>query len=367
VVTYLGLRVTKYSVVFVLLMTILAAPATAYDEVTPPTGRGCPQCHGLDEGETTLTIQTLRPRRGPHGGYTTGTQNCQTCHTIHDAPLGSIMLLPAPSIRDTCLTCHDGTGGKGVYGTLAARGIEATSGHRIEWTNVIPGGSSTGGSAVKTFLGGGGLLTCSDCHSPHGADTVQPFTGDRIRVSAPQAFPTTHPAAAVKTDRLLKRRPTTATQSVNVYGTNWCGACHIGRLSGAHPATSHPVATDAANVHYDRVVRVSAPNTTSVVWGTLGASNRGYVMPTSTASPPGRQFPICQQCHEDPRSVGNDPARRQQISTLGGFNEEFRITAADGTVATDNPRFQMFPHESAVPRLLMETGDNLCLNCHDPR
>ena len=357
----------KYTILCSLLMAVFVAPAFGFDETVPPTGRTCSECHGLDVGETTLTVQSVRPRQGPHGGYTTGTQKCQTCHTIHNAPLGSTILLPAHSIRDTCLTCHDGTGGKGVYGTLAARGIEATSGHRIEWTNLVPGGDPAGGAQAKTFLGVGGLLTCSDCHSPHGADAVRPFTGDRIRASAPQAFPTTDPAAVVKTDRLLKRRPTTATRSVDVYGSDWCASCHQGRLLASHPATNHPVTsnpTNTAGVHYDRIRRVAGANTTSTVWGTLGASNRGFVMPTSTVPP--RQAPICQQCHEDPRSVGNDPARRQQISTLAGFNEEFRITAADGAVATDNPRFQVFPHESAVPRLLVEDFDSLCLNCHSP-
>lgn len=357
----------KYTILCALLLTVFVAPAFGFDEVSPPTGRACSECHGLDVGETTLTVQSVRPRQGPHGGYTSGTQKCQTCHTIHNAPLGSIMLLPAPSIRDTCVTCHDGTGGKGVYGTLAARGVEATSGHRIEWTNLVPGGGSTGGAQAKTFLGMGGLLTCSDCHSPHGVDTVQPFTGDRIRVSAPQAFPTTAPAETTATARLLKRRPTTATRSVDVYGSDWCAACHQGRLLASHPATNHPITsnpTNTAGVRYDWIRRVSAANTASTEWGTLGASNRGFVMPTQTVPP--RQAPICQQCHEDPRSVGNDPARPQRISTLAGFNEEFRITAADGAVATDNPRFQMFPHESAVPRLLVEDFDSLCLNCHNP-
>jgi len=361
----LGIRAARLTLLCTLSVVIFAAPALAYDEMIPSTGRTCPECHGLDETETTGTVQAIRPRKGPHGGYSTGTQKCQTCHTIHGAPFGSIMLLPAATIRDTCLTCHDGTGGRGVYGTLAARGIEATSAHRIEFTNVVPGGALTGGAETRTFLASGGLLTCSDCHSPHGTDTVQPFTGDRVRISTPHAFPATHPADVVKTDRLLKRRPTTATQSVDVYGSEWCGACHWGRMYGSAGVVNHPVSTQTIGVYYDRVVRVSGPNTISVEWGSLGASNRGYVMPTATASPPGRQFPICQQCHEDARSVGNDPARRQQISTLGGFNEEFQITAADGAVATDNPRFQVFPHESANPRLLIETGNSLCLNCHD--
>jgi predicted CXXCH cytochrome family protein len=33
---------------------------------------------------------------------------------------------------------------------------------------------------------------------------------------------------------------------------------------------------------------------------------------------------------------------------------------------TDNPRFQNFPHETENPQLLVETDDDLCLNCHTP-
>jgi hypothetical protein len=38
----------------------------------------------------------------------------------------------------------------------------------------------------------------------------------------------------------------------------------------------------------------------------------------------------------------------------------------DGTVTTSNPRFQNFPHETVNQHMLVETGDNLCLNCHVP-
>jgi hypothetical protein len=100
--------------------------------------------------------------------------------------------------------------------------------------------------------------------------------------------------------------------------------------------------------------------------GELGQSNGGYVMPVPRDALQDGYAPICQQCHEDARSIGDDPAQQQRISTLSGFNEVFTITAADGTEATDNPAFQVFPHESANARLLVETYDDLCTNCHIP-
>jgi hypothetical protein len=40
------------------------------------------------------------------------------------------------------------------------------------------------------------------------------------------------------------------------------------------------------------------------------------------------------------------------------------VTATDGAVPTNNPRFQTFPHETVNRRMLVETDDHLCLNCH---
>jgi hypothetical protein len=74
--------------------------------------------------------------------------------------------------------------------------------------------------------------------------------------------------------------------------------------------------------------------------------------------------PICQQCHEDARNVGT-------LSSGGasGTVSPYVVTAADGRTASDNPRFQNFPHETTTYRMLVEATattftDNLCLNCH---
>jgi len=47
----------------------------------------------------------------------------------------------------------------------------------------------------------------------------------------------------------------------------------------------------------------------------------------------------------------------------------FKITDVDGlpsdpVVNSDNPRFQVFPHESENDAFLIETDNDLCLNCH---
>jgi len=365
------------------LFVLGAGSAYAYDETVPPTGKSCPECHGMEDGQVSTT--TVEPtRKGPHGGYSTGTQKCATCHTIHNANLGSVMLLPAATIKDTCNSCHDGTGGQGVYGVIEARGVTVQSAHRVEATNLIPGGAADGSSRTATFSASDGFLTCSDCHSPHDAGTVDPFTGDRVRESPPTAFPGT---SSLQSNRLLRQRPTSSVATVTAYGSDWCGGCHAGRIS-SHDATAvanHPTdslaTTDAVGwtpFTYENVARQTGANTTATAMGTLGGNNFGYVMWESTATPSVRtpeqtgHFPICQQCHEDARHVGDDPANPLEVSMQNGFDETFTITASDGAPdgvagSTDNPRFQVFPHESQNERLLLEdTSDDLCLNCHQP-
>lgn len=70
-------------------------------------------------------------------------------------------------------------------------------------------------------------------------------------------------------------------------------------------------------------------------------------------------MPICQQRHEDARSVGQLVGHGSQALVIPAV-----ITNADGATASDNPRFQSFPDETLNPRMLVETNDGLCFNCH---
>jgi|GEM_PF-421747 len=340
-----------------------------------PSFSECVDCHAATEegildphGDPELVAAV---RKGPHGGYTTGTNKCQTCHALHDATSSGVNLLPGTTIKDTCETCHDGTGGTGVYGVIKARtGTEPAAVHRIEQTNVIPGGDPGGGSSAGMFSGVGNTLTCIDCHSAHDVYTVEPFTGDRLRSAVASEV-----AYDVKTNRLLRQRPAGAETTATVYGAGWCASCHQGRVS-EHSGImeGHPVVADDA-YHYDEVPVVTGVGSYETTLGVLGQSNRGYVMPDDAAGDPlektalqeGRG-PICQQCHEDARSVG--PTARYGNPTLTSSAQEFNVTQPDGASTSDNPRFQVFPHESDKPGFLVrapETGMDkniLCLQCH---
>lgn len=354
-ITVVRLHVLTLTVVFLLAV---APAAWGYMETsTTPNPRitpsDCAICHRVSDVSISGSGED---RQGPHGGYSTTTSSCVACHMVHNAPAG-YMLLPGATITETCELCHDGTGGGGVYGTIEARGLTVASAHRTESSAVVPGGNeSTGGTSTVVFSGSGGTLSCGDCHSPHGVNVVESFTGDRRRIATD--------TAGFFSNRLLLKTPTSATTETPVYGSDWCAGCHKGRLSGQHDVTNHPVDTSATvgpgAFTYENVQVVDGVDSSQTVPGSLGNSNFGYVMPWPRTSGQGAHLPICQQCHEDGRNVGD--------LTLGRIaaQEVFTVTTSDGGSGGDNPRFQTFPHESQNPGLLIETGDDLCTNCHHP-
>jgi hypothetical protein len=390
-----------------LLLTLaFAAPAWAYDETTgtpvetPDQGFwtgtrwslsynhvGCGNCHAYtyyDCGNCHHTYGGIYGV-GPHGNFVTSgtngpTAKCTMCHTVHDAVPTSVKLLPRATVGASCDACHDGTGGYGVYGTLAARGVPVGAAHRIETAALVPGGDVGGGDRTGDFRGQGGTLTCTDCHTPHGTPgtMVNPFVGDRQRTTI--MFEKTvrrhHVRASTK---LLKRQPTGASTPTDDYGSDWCLGCHAGRPSGGsvhnHPVDSTITTATPFNYANVAVVTTIAPTRSTELKGLGGwnrppngwvdpvtyAENRGFLMPYPRSTGAGGQnghLPICQQCHEDSRDVGSLDATGLAITTA------LQITHEDGKVATDNPRFQNFPHEAENPRFLVEVGDDLCMNCH---
>jgi predicted CXXCH cytochrome family protein len=336
---------TSYVIAAAVLLGALvcAGPALAFDE----TGGGetdCTVCH-------TYGPPVNQDSTGPHGGYSTTTNKCETCHTIHQAPAG-IMLLPGATIRDTCFTCHDGTGGNGVYGAIASPQAE----HRIDATLTVPGGDPiTGGDADYTFTGENSFMSCDDCHSPHNSSTVATFTGDRLRVNAASN-------SAFFSNRLLKKRPNGSLYDIDEYGSDWCGACHKGRLTFGSGINNHPVESTATTdyYHYEGVARVTGFNVSTTETGTVGQTNFGYVMPYPRTTDQEDHYPICQQCHEDARSVGD--VNEGQVDNT----EDFDPRLDGGGPPGGNPLYQNFPHESENAYFLLETEDDLCTNCHPP-
>lgn len=371
-------------------MLIMVLPALAYDELAPDpietpdppqsfSHAGCERCHydpynwecggchaGFGDGHG----------QGPHGYYMETSNRCGMCHTLHDA--GGVKLLPGATVSASCMTCHDGTAGFGVYGALSARSVTVGATHSTDLTDTIPGGdSATGGSATRVFRGDEGNLGCSDCHTPHGTNTVNDFVGDRQRTTLLwQKNDVRHHVTA--SSKLLKRRPTGSATAVDEYGPDWCLGCHAGRASGGaphnHPVDSLEITTTPFDYNRVAILDSDAPTGLTVIdalggWNRPGnpwvdpdqpyPENRGFLMPYPRTAEQTGHYPICQQCHEDSRSVGT-----LSVDGSTADAEPFTITHEDGTVASDNPRFQNFPHEAENGRFLVETADDLCMNCH---
>jgi hypothetical protein len=345
-----------------LVLTGATSAYASYEGTASPEPFACEQCHAAPDETSDY---------GPHGTYVSSSDKCATCHMVHDAT-GAYALLPGPTVKATCELCHDGTGGGGVYGALAARGVPVQASHRVDVTNVVPGGSAvTGQETTRAFVGAGGFMGCDDCHSPHGSNTVAEFQGERYRGAGDTMggwyyYPDTTP-----TSKLLKKKPTGASVAVAQYGSDWCAACHAGRPSGGvvhnHPADS--LLTTTAPFDYNRVAVLDSDLRTSgtVLRAMADATyppgeldNRGYLMPDPRTPQQAGHYPICQQCHEDARNVGT-------LTAAGGLAAPFVVTP-EATVnqypVTDNPRFQNFPHETANRKMLVEMDDDLCANCH---
>lgn len=337
----------------VLIVALVPALALAYPE-GGATGRSAREgtttpvetcyCH-----QVTGTSYLYSPA-GPHGSYTSTTVKCAMCHEVHTS-FAAAYLLPRATITDTCFMCHDGSGGQGVYGTLAARGVSVAASHSIDATNVIPGGDPiTGGDATRQFQGIGGNLGCDDCHSPHGSNVVAGFNGERKTSGSHGPW---------ATSRLLKKRPTGATYDSADYGAGWCASCHLGRMAST-TVHNHPVEATTTPGAYAvrRLPVVESETSTETTLGALGDpyGHRGFVMPDPRTPLQTGHNPICQQCHEDARTVGQPTTVTVPNYGLDG--------AATANGQPTNPRFNTFPHETANTAMLVEQDDSLCLNCH---
>lgn len=281
----------------------------------------------------------------PHRNYTDDTRACRECHAIHEAPspVGAVLLKATAStieqaVLATCNLCH-GPGGPAVYKPYAQPPFTVRARHSP--TITITSASHLGIETPEASVASIRKILCLACHNPHGTRlyTVPTFTAD-----------TTYGV----TNALL-RRPGTAslnyslpgagtTATPNAYGTQWCRDCHnkpekilahkLGPAGEPHPYS--------ATATYEAVWFWA---TSTYVRGKLGGTTSAYVMyDRASIDDPD---PICQQCHEDARDVEG----------------VFRVTTAT-YLATDNPPYKGFPHQGSLPNFRVETGDDLCTNCH---
>lgn len=329
--------VTIAATLVIALTALCQAPAHAY-----PTYTGsftCDQCHATGpEGSDW-------DGSGPHKGYATTTRKCVVCHTVHVAPADSVLLLQGATVSAACLHCHDGTGGVGVYATIAAYGGSVAASHSCDTTSVVPGGSQPLS----------GPLSCADCHSAHGSSTVVPFLRDSGRAFAADEY--------VYSDCLLRSDVNTSvSDAYPVYGARWCAACHDERHSDSSSTVNHPVEPSMSFGYGDVTSTVTADSWRLYDPGVgfavgMGRTNAGYLMAPVPEAGDGRiearRPPICQQCHEDARDVESV------------FSADYTHRGTDPWNVPINPEFTTFPHQTTNPYMTVERGDDLCMNCHE--
>jgi predicted CXXCH cytochrome family protein len=333
----------------------------------------CNNCHGFTTGNA----------NGPHGGFSDLTDSCRACHNVHNAA-SARKLLPNTTEIGICMTCHDfsmstsGAGGGGVYGAIRAKGGLTLARHAIEgygntmtagisvttitpqtfggvletdWatTNTIPGGN---GALMAQNASGNTNLSCKHCHTPHGNTFMAKFTGERIRSQI-----TSISSNRLLLDNLMGSEAITPHQ-YTVYGSYWCAACHKNRHStNASSVINHPVdyinGVSATNYAFNQAGMADAG--AASWWAMIPAGaiiatqhQAGWSRPATNTVIGSANYwaPSCLQCHYNSRVVEQPYAIMSTIAVSG------------------NPQFGTFPHETQVRRLLVETGDDLCLNCH---
>jgi predicted CXXCH cytochrome family protein len=339
---------------------------------TPVPSLDCLRCHGA------FTTNY----NGVHGGFTDLTDSCASCHNTHNA-VSVRKLLPASTEIGICMTCHDfsfvGTGGGGVYGALRARNVPTRSRHAIEGynnvgglngaatltvnpaeatfdtTNVIPGGQAWG--LLTTNVSGNTNLSCEHCHTPHGTTNMQVFNGERARSNVH-----TITSNRILQDDLLG----TPRGTYTVYGSYWCAGCHKDRHTVNSTVYNHPAAVPTGLAFGDPSINdgvswvAGAWTKTGNInwWSTIAAGNglplhqAGWSRLATDNNKADAWYwaPECQQCHYNTRNV---EAAWSLVDTSG-----------PNYLGTSNPQFQSFPHEGAANKFKVESGDDLCLNCH---
>jgi predicted CXXCH cytochrome family protein len=307
---------------------------------------GCDGCH--PGGDTSGA--------NPHGGYTNTTDRCRACHDVHEAAY-EFHLLRGRTILEVCNSCHDlsftSSGGRGVYGVIRARGQVVRSRHDIDGynnTETAPGDGSKSYEATSMIPGAQAslieTLSCISCHSPHESTVISPYLGERIRLSAFFWPP------AVGTKLLRDDVGAAPDGTYGVYGADWCAGCHDRRHSGAKGYSginNHPV--DQLGLEYGETSAAAGSSWWTFVSAdaTLPAHQAGWSREATSG-----WKPMCQQCHEDRRDV----ERAYQLTT-----PDFGTVDGD-PIQNDNPQFATFPHENDTESFLVESGDDLCLNCH---
>lgn len=213
----------------------------------------------------------------PHGSYLTTGDECEVCHSPHQAGTGSTSykLLRGADAASACDYCHVGSAAAAgaaytvytVGGSVAKDGI---NGHEIGAFTDIPDVDLAAEDA-GVIAAVGTSLECFDCHAVHGAGAVATIT-------SVQGITLQNPKGAI-----LKANANGDATAATTYN-GFCEECHnlnagetynvamITHYMGEEDAVASPRGTDA-------VAGVGSPNCWSCHVASSDAAAAGYKWP----------------------------------------------------------------------------------------
>jgi len=243
---------------------------------------------------------------------------CRCCHAAHSAPRRERLLYDRPSIL--CLTCHDGLAAPNVLSAVNQR-----SGHRVN--RLI---EHRGRSELRRHVSH--FVECSDCHNPHAAARNPLPRGGEIFSQGVLAPPALQNVPGVNLLGLPIDRA--------VFYWEVCFRCH-----GDWPVST-PNRIIRQQDSLGNVRRQFLPTAASSHPVTFPARRTGEA-PSLLAQWRSRLFINCQDCHNDPDSVGA------------------------GGIAVNGPHGSRFDHllvaqyETADFTIESPQAYALCYQCHD--
>ena len=310
----------------------------------------------------------------PHGNFTTVTEKCAVCHSVHYAapgggPVGSGQkadTLLRMRADQACIYCHS-TAGVAVNGTPVYNGLGAAL--------TLPG--ATGGSTNTGHLIG---TNCSECHSTvHGANadhSVASLDGYLLKTipqasvtslhlattnmlgainaidqqAVAQGFTSGAALAGTPTDYQSTNSVALREQAVGVF----CAQCHNGSYDNGAPGASDNISGSGTVAYAGHRIAATATTNWNADHSKSSAATSGTIAWAAATN--------CKSCHDSVDTFGNGafPHAWGQDST-GSATKMWLLSAADAGSARTAVGAAASNNYKTSP---VQLTDGVCLKCH---
>jgi hypothetical protein len=308
--------------------TITESKSHDPNDLTGPDGTGGP------DGEAVWNA--MESGLNPHGNFSSSTNKCRVCHAVHGANATSWRLLRDTSRATECNACH----GEGGLTDIQPYRITTWS---IRGEHTIGSDQIPDSVGVTSITGG---LSCGNCHSVHGANTLSGIG-----------------ATSNWDDKILRRDPNGNGQVLaadatgapdtsvsNGKKTGFCADCHNKNSNWSNTGNDQTVA-DPGRPNKESHVQGPDGNGLLEVYGASSVQVAGW----GTAESPQTTTSGCRACHagSDAGNYTTDSSGRFPHRTPGN-KLMFDSYSADNQEATGLNDAQR----------VVSNMDILCGKCH---